>query len=100
MNTEQEFSTELSHHYEAALRRFLIHSDEEGLGRAYELGREAIQQGLGVIDLAAIHTRAWALDPADANRAWQFFAAALAPFEMALRGFREANQALKHATQT
>ena len=103
MNADWELSQELAQQYESALHSYLVDSDEEGLERAYELGRRAISQGLGVIDLASIHTSAWTSvspDPDEAHRAWQFFAAALAPFEMALRGFREANQALKKAADT
>ena len=85
--------------YAVALEAYLADADEAGLERAYELGREAISQGLGVIELASIHGKA--LSPrADLHRAGQFFAEALAPFEMALRGFREANQALKRAAET
>ncbi|HEY3234925.1 MAG TPA: phosphatase RsbU N-terminal domain-containing protein, partial [Polyangiaceae bacterium] len=97
--------------YTEALTAFLALSDEANLEHAYELGREAISQGLGVLDLAAIHTKAIgpgpyptsAADSAAAiasHRTWQFFAEALAPFEMALRGFREANLALKEMAAT
>jgi two-component system, cell cycle sensor histidine kinase and response regulator CckA len=98
--------------YAAALTEFLTVSDETRLERAYELGREAILQGLGVLDLAAVHTRAFgrgvppssptspAPTPEVPHRTWQFFAEALGPFEMALRGFREANRALKEAAST
>jgi signal transduction histidine kinase/ActR/RegA family two-component response regulator len=103
MNLERDLSEALAEEYESALHAFLLLEDEEGLSRAYELGRQAISQGRGVIDLASIHTTAWTSvspDAEEAHRAWQFFAAALAPFEMALRGFREANQALKKAADT
>ncbi len=98
--------------YTQALAAFQAAPDEENLERAYELGREAISQGHGVLDLAAIHTKAFAdaVAPSTANvseavaslsfRAWQFFAEALAPFEMALRGFRDANVALKRMATT
>jgi signal transduction histidine kinase len=98
--------------YARAQEEFLSVSDEAGLERAYELGREAISGGLGVLDLAAVATQAAgqsvappSADAAAAHatllyRTWQFFSEALAPFEMALRGFREANLALKAATVT
>ncbi len=95
--------------YAAALTSFLAESDEDGLEEAYELGRDAILQGLGVLDLAAVHTRAFGrgVPPSSPgagdgvpHRTWQFFAEALGPFEMALRGFREANRALKEAATT
>lgn len=92
------------------------HGDEEALARAYELGRQALSQGLGVVELAAIHASALAhlerdverdverdhegepsRGPAStrARRAQLFFEEALTPFEMALRGFREANERLR-----
>ncbi len=95
--------------YAAALAEFLSVSDESCLERAYELGREAILRGLGVLDLATVHTRAYGRGvppsapgaPSDVpHRTWQFFAEALGPFEMALRGFREANHALREAALT
>jgi signal transduction histidine kinase/ActR/RegA family two-component response regulator len=98
--------------YARAQEEFLAVSDEAGLERAYELGREAISGGLGVLDLAAVATRAagQSVPPSSVDatavtatllhRTWQFFSEALAPFEMALRGFREANLALKKASTT
>jgi signal transduction histidine kinase len=44
--------------YESTLRKFLNHQEEAGLARAYELGRSAIAQGLGVLDMARIHQEA------------------------------------------
>jgi CheY-like chemotaxis protein/PAS domain-containing protein len=98
--------------YARAQEEFLSVSDEAGLQQAYELGREAISGGLGVLDLAAIATKVagqsvppHSVDNAAAlatllHRTWQFFSEALAPFEMALRGFREANVTLKNMATT
>ena len=104
--------TPFAERYTEALTAFLTLPDEENLERAYDLGRAAISQGQGVLDLAAIHTKAFADGAAHSTdntseavaglsfRAWQFFAEALAPFEMALRGFRDANLALKQMATT
>jgi PAS domain S-box-containing protein len=88
--------------YAKALAEFLALSDEANLEHAYELGREAISRDLGVLDIAALHMDSMAPPAVDGPRprhlpqlTWQFFAETLAPFEMALRGFREANSALK-----
>ena len=87
--------------YATALRAFLAEADEAGLEQAYELGRDALAEGLGVIELASLHAAALAQgDVAAGAKPEAFFAEALAPFEMALRGFREANQALKHAAES
>jgi two-component system, cell cycle sensor histidine kinase and response regulator CckA len=98
--------------YAEALTDFLSLSDEANLEHAYELGREAISLGLGVLDLAAVHSLSLGTHGASPSSApnapavgvsqqtWQFFAEALAPFEMALRGFRETNAALKSMATT
>ncbi|HEY1086236.1 MAG TPA: ATP-binding protein, partial [Archangium sp.] len=86
--------------YAAALKGFVAEFEEEGLERAYELGRSAIEHGLGLLDLTSVHARALATDASiEPARAWRFLTAALAPFEMALRGFRDANQALRDAAE-
>ena len=41
--------------YGSALLAYLKQSDELGLHQAYELGRRALQEGIGVIDLVALH---------------------------------------------
>src|ERR1051325_1465058 len=91
----------LSEQYAAALCRYLARQQESSLQQAYELGREAIVDGLGVLDVARIHQRALAASlthvQSAAARARTFRAAevffmeTLSPFEAAHRGFREAN---------
>ncbi len=100
-------SGELSERYAKGLAEYIKLPDEAGLVSAYQLGRELMAQGYGVIHFAALHTRAVvrATPPVDApaelsRRSWQFFAEALAPFEMALRGYRESNEALKALAST
>ena len=44
--------------YAAALRDYLAGSGEEATLRAYELGRKAITDGVGLIELAAVHGKA------------------------------------------
>ncbi|HEY2602920.1 MAG TPA: SpoIIE family protein phosphatase [Thermoleophilaceae bacterium] len=75
---------------------------ETGLERAYELGRQAVGQGLSMLDLAAIHheSLAEALALASsaeeharaATAATEFAMESLSTFEMAQRGFREAQE--------
>ncbi len=94
----------LSLQYAAALRAFLAHQQETLLQQAYDLGREAIENGLGVLDMAGIHHEALTtclsqpLSSAEQTRvmnaAETFFMEALSPFEAAHRGFREANLTL------
>jgi len=91
--------------YVLAFRQYLEKPDEVALLRAYELGRAALGDGLGVLEMATVHARAMAtvLDRplADAERARlvdaqrNFFVEALSPFELAHRASREANTVLR-----
>jgi signal transduction histidine kinase len=91
--------------YVAAFRTYASDPGEFALVRAYELGRAALIQGLGVLEMATLHSVALtvALEhaPRDADRirlleaSEKFLVEALSPFEMAHRGFREANTVLR-----
>lgn len=89
--------------YAGALASFLESQDEASLQRAYELGRAALNHGLGVVHLATLHHRA--LDAAAVHFASgsagslnaianSFLTECLSPFEMTLRGYRDTNQRL------
>lgn len=91
--------------YSEAFEEYLTEPQEGALARAYELGRAALGEGLGVFDMATVHSRAVASllerTLSDAERARlpealeRFFVEALSPFEMAHRAFREANSVLR-----
>jgi signal transduction histidine kinase len=95
----------LTEEYTLALREFLKGGGEVGLLRAYELGRRALAEQLGVLEMAALHQEAFVaallqvLAPEEsrslAQRASEFFAESLAPFEMTSRGVQEANAILR-----
>jgi signal transduction histidine kinase len=87
-----------------AFRNYVRHPDESGLLSAYELGRRALADGLGVLEMArvvasvvqVIEELNGAEDRDDAVRAAEtFLVETLSPFEMAHRGFREANTVLR-----
>jgi signal transduction histidine kinase len=92
--------------YRSALQEFLGRRDEADLQRAYELGRLALVNGVGVLDLAMIHhdaltealrTPSTGLPGVEvARRSAEFFVETLSPFEMTHRGFRESAIALRH----
>ena len=92
---------ELAHDYALGLQHYLAEPEEPALARAHELGRKALTDGLGVLEMATIHSQAIAatldgrLTDAAKTRLLdgleRFFVQALAPFEMAHRGFWEAN---------
>lgn len=93
----------LSRRYATALRRYLSRQHEALLEKAYELGRQAIADGLGVLEVARIHQHAWRSCLSSARQeekspafraAGNFFLEALSPFEATHRGFREANREL------
>jgi PAS domain S-box-containing protein len=100
----------VSEHYERALLAYLRGASEASLEEAYEIGKEAVESGLGVLDAVAIHQQAVGLALLDAKtveegrdlleRAAVFFTESLATFEMAHRGYQEANAALQELNAT
>lgn len=97
---DPEHMNGLASHYKRALQDYLEGAGEVALQKAYELGRQAMADGLGALDLARIYQEALldviAVTPEpreDArliNFASMFFSESLAPFEMTHRGFKEA----------
>ena len=87
--------------YAEAFKSFLFAGDERALEAAYELGRSAVTDRLGLMDLAEAHHRAIAAMPADADprefaeSAAAFFRESLATFEIAARSFREAHETVR-----
>src|SRR5690349_19642610 len=100
----------LKRHYADALHEYLAHEQEAALERAFELGRQAVGCGLGVLEMATIHQDSVAKvlrpTPGSMGRsqclraAEAFFLEALSPFEVTHRGFREANLKLQHLIAT
>lgn len=83
-----------------AFRVHLEAGDERTLNQAYECGRTALAEGLGVLDMAVLVSRATACaraaeDGPTAARLEEFLLECFSPFEMAHRGAREANEALR-----
>jgi Stage II sporulation protein E (SpoIIE)/Phosphoserine phosphatase RsbU, N-terminal domain/GAF domain len=89
------------HAYVEAFHRYLAQPSEHGLHTAYELGRQAVSEELGLLDLSAVHHRAVASAVEGAERpdaqgvleaATDFFLQALAAFEMVQLGISEAEE--------
>ena len=86
--------------YRSALIDYLALGDESGRVAAYELGRQAVSEGIGLLELAAMHRQVeaeWLTRPsenlkADHAESTQFFIEALSTFDMAQRGFWEAQE--------
>jgi light-regulated signal transduction histidine kinase (bacteriophytochrome) len=98
-------SHNLSERYSAALAHYLADPDEEVLNQAYELGRRALGDGLGVLDIAMVHHGALHAAISDDSstgmmaapsiaKAAEFLAESLSPFEMSFRGYAETNAQL------
>lgn len=92
--------------YSRALRGYLAGAAEEELARAYQLGRRAMAEGLGVLDMVEVHHRALSrlLDEPPITgsgrealeAATAFFREVLSPFEITHRGFREATEVMQN----
>jgi PAS domain S-box-containing protein len=101
---------DLAEQYASALRHYLAKPHEAGLMDAYGLGRRALELAVRAADLVIVHGQALALALADAGtpgertcltwRAAEFLGESMAPFEMALRGYREANDLLQRMNDT
>jgi light-regulated signal transduction histidine kinase (bacteriophytochrome) len=94
--------------YSAQLSTHLTASNESVLLDAHELGRKAINDGVGVLDLVSVHHHALRDSVAGTastagdrhlDMAAEFLAEILSPFEMMLRGYRETNSRLLAANQ-
>lgn len=94
--------------YRRALQDYLAGGGEGDLQRAYELGREALAGGLGVLDMAMMHAEAlgtvWPTAPTPEERAHAaktaaFFMESLSPFEMTHRAFGEATLTLRRLNE-
>jgi light-regulated signal transduction histidine kinase (bacteriophytochrome) len=102
----------LGHEYISALETYLkagTDGDESALSRAYELGRRAMVDGLGVLDMAVLHRAAVDVlvvsapasdQPRFARAAADFFNELLSPFEMSFRGYRGANEELRRLNES
>jgi signal transduction histidine kinase len=89
--------------YMVALEGYLACPEESTLSGAYELGRQALHDGLGPLDLVSFHESALGLVPSLSResgrpaqtRAMAFLLESLSPFEMTYRRFLESNVALR-----
>jgi sigma-B regulation protein RsbU (phosphoserine phosphatase) len=100
----------ITEYYVSELEAYLTEGGENALERAYEIGRQAAESGLGVLDIESINRRALAsvLERTQSSEealrivqmAAEFLAESLAPFEMTHRGFREANKELRQLNKT
>jgi signal transduction histidine kinase len=98
--------TEAATAYPKSLRNYLGGAGESALQQAYQIGRGALDAGIGLVAIADIHhsclrellARGVENDERDRilTGAAQFFSECISPYEMTYGGFREANTALRH----
>jgi signal transduction histidine kinase len=107
---EPRVSPALAPLYTEAIATCPADAGESALRRAYEIGRQAIGQGVSLVEMAAMHHEALAgilrrISPSsrllqEVRRAGAFFAECLSPYEMAQRGFTDAVCSLRHLNET
>jgi signal transduction histidine kinase len=95
----------LARRYTDTLQHYLSQPDEDVLLTAYELGRAALGDGLGILEIATVHSHALArvLERPQSEsertrlleRQTDFFVEVLSAFEMTHRGFKDANTVLR-----
>ncbi len=108
MQIKKDRLDELEKEYASALADYIAGGGEMALERVYELGRKAIADRLGILDLVSVHQKALAgLMPRTLQenaetlkKAAQFFAESIAPFEMTYRGFQESLARLHDLNKT
>ena len=96
--------------YRSALGHYSTAGGEEGLGRAYDLGRQALERQVSVVELASLHHRAVIelVCTAESNgqrekllkASSEFLAECISPYEMTHRGFQDAVKALRRLNET
>lgn len=94
--------------YVLGVKTYLERRNEVALSVAYELGRRAVSEGMGVLDMALLHQDAVeallnSASPSQRSEltraAGDFFRELLSPFEMSFRGYRTANHELRRLNE-
>lgn len=106
----KKYLRQLARDYAETLKKYQADSQEAVLVEAYELGRQAIAKGLGVLEMVRVQHQAlerfeWPAMKGVAKTDFlkfinAFFMESLSPFEVTHRGFRETNIRLHHAINT
>jgi two-component system NtrC family sensor kinase len=96
--------SELDPDYASAVAAHVAEQTEDSLSHAYDLGRRALGEGLGILELLSLYDAAYknlVLPAAPGERehvaaaVGGFFRELASVFEMSFRGYREANDELK-----
>jgi signal transduction histidine kinase len=110
MKKLRQSKTDFDRNYARALSEYLRDGGEGPLHEAYELGREGLAAGRGVLAMIALHHSALAsllrdkseegFLPEDAARTGIFLAECMSSFEMSQRAVGEANTVLRKLNET
>jgi len=102
--------TNFDDEYRSSLREYAGGGGELALGRAYELGRRALNEKKSLVEMASLHHQtvlALIRDAESEKRGEEliqagseFLAECLSPYEMAHRGFQDAVRALRQLNET
>jgi signal transduction histidine kinase len=102
--------TNFEDEYRSSLREYAGGGGELALGRAYELGRRALNEQKSLVEMASLHHQAVIALIRDAENekhgeeliraGSEFLAECLSPYEMAHRGFQDAVKALRQLNET
>jgi signal transduction histidine kinase len=97
---------QLAERYDTLLQEYLSARNETTLHYGYELGRGALGEGRGILEMAALHhevlqdlIQKQSLNEGTLQAAEAFFIECLSPFEMSHRGAREGTLALRHLNE-
>lgn len=104
--TEHLEAAEFAARYQQLLRTYLASGGEGSLLDAYELGRDALGSGLGILDVTSVHQQSLLCNLKNGeirqdrliqemNTANRFLEEALSPFELARLTSKDANAALR-----
>lgn len=101
-------SFDLKKKYEALLLEYIENEERSKLGQAYQLGRDVISKGIGMLEIAEIHhetlSKVLSNDISSEekkrviNSAMEFFLEYFSSYEMVIRGFKEMIDNLKQRT--
>jgi signal transduction histidine kinase len=107
-NIQNDERHELEQAYARALEEYCSIGGEDALRSAYEIGRTALTEGRGVLDMAAMHHASiiralQGMSPSATltlSRAQEFLSESLSPYEIAHRGFQDATSTLRRLNET
>jgi signal transduction histidine kinase len=107
---KRKWSPTFEEEYRSAFGEYARRGGEDALGRAYELGRRAINEKKSLIEMASLHHQALhgmfanaegaARDQKLLAAAAEFLTETLSPYEMAHRGVQDAMTALRQLNET